>query len=97
MFKTKVVTKGGKSLARLLKKAKATSGVRAVDVGFFGARYPGKKDVTDAEVAARQEFGTRTKDGGGIPEHPYFRSIIPAAKKSVRRIVKDGVTLERWW
>ena len=97
MLMTKVVTKGGKSLVRLLKKAKATSGVRAVDVGFFGARYPGKKDVTDAEVAARQEFGTRTKDGGGIPERPYFRSIIPTAKKSVRRIVKDGVTLERWW
>ena len=28
---------------------------------------------------------------GGIPERPYFRSIIPAAKKPVRRIVKDGV------
>ena len=91
MLKTKVVTKGGKSLARLMKKAKAARGIKAVSVGFFGGQYPGK-DVTDVQVAAANEYGTRTKeDGGGIPERPFFRAILPSARKAVRRMVRDGV------
>lgn len=90
MLKVKVTTKGGRKLSALLKKAKASRGVRAVDVGFFGSKYPGK-DVTDTEVAARQEFGTKAKDGPGIPERPFFRAVLPTAKRTVRRIVKDGV------
>ncbi|MCY3553734.1 MAG: hypothetical protein OXH56_00285 [Gemmatimonadetes bacterium] len=82
---------GGRRLQRSLRRALTAIGVDEIEIGFFStAKYPDGTPV--AAVAAKNEFGTRTRDGKTlVPERPFFRQALGIAKERVFEHLKDNV------
>jgi len=82
---------GGRRLQRTLRRALTAIGVDEIEIGFFStAKYPDGTPV--AAVAAKNEFGTRTRDGKTlVPERPFFRQALDIAKERVFEHLKDKV------
>ena len=80
-------TRGGRKAREYVRKAKTARGVKRVEVGFFAtARYQDGTYVTN--VAATHEFGAPEQ---GIPERPFFRLAIAAAKPDLRAVLEANV------
>lgn len=74
---------GGDKFEALVRNA-GKGGISSVEVGFFSsARYEDGTPV--AAVAAANEFGV------GVPERPFVRPALAAAKRPVDTIIKNSV------
>ena len=78
-------------LRKALRRARNTTGVATLEVGFFDtARYPDGTPVTN--VAAWNEFGTRRGDGSvHTPTRPFFRNSLPELERNMRTTLKSAV------
>lgn len=78
---------GGRKLRQFIRNAKSAKS-RDVEVGFFEtAKYPTGQFA--ATVAAWNEFGTKR-----IPERPFFRRALEAAKSDVRTVLRENIDSE---
>ena len=79
--------RGGRKLDAFLRNARHGKSVKGLDVGFFStAKYSDGTPV--AAVAAWNEFGVQKR---GIPERPFFRNAIDAAKGELVDVVAESV------
>lgn len=78
-------------LRKAIKEAQKAVGVKSVEVGFFSdARYSDGTPVTN--VAAWNEFGTRTRNGQvDIPSRPFYRNSFDELEDNARATLKEAV------
>ena len=105
---------GGAKLDKFIRNAQTAQrqGVKKIEIGFFStARYPSvhvgirggrrQQPVHVTNVAAWNEFGTRTEDGQThTPERPFFRQAIKNADTELIPILKaylqpDSLIIDR--
>ena len=79
--------RGGRKLDAFLRNARHGKSVKGVDVGYFStAKYP--NGIPVAAVAAWMDMGVPSR---GIPERPFFRNAIDAAKGELVDVVAESV------
>ena len=85
--------KGGERLREFLRKARSSSGVKGVKVGFFSeATYDDDLKTPVAAVAAANEFGVQAdSDRPAIPERPFFRRSLQSMETDVVNVMRSGV------
>lgn len=75
-----------KGYKELMTRFELNDGKLSVNIGFLrsSAFYAGKDNITVAQVAAINEFGS---NDGHVPERSFMRSSIDANKKQIERLL----------
>lgn len=90
MFNITVKVKKNTKVLKDIEKKLIKASHDAVQVGFFDGKLHPSGDMTIAEVAAIQEFGTRE-----VPERPFMRTTIMKDREFVTYL-ENGISTIIW-